>query len=91
MGYSHCDQHNEDATNGCESCYREELEVMTDAQVIRHTMVSADDHLLHERLCAIANRLEQKPCAKCRGPLGDRYYSDVPGVGDLCLECHGGR
>ena len=25
MSYEHCDKHNEPATNGCESCYREEV------------------------------------------------------------------
>lgn len=25
MSYEHCDAHDEDATNGCESCYREDV------------------------------------------------------------------
>ena len=27
-------------------------------------------------------------CAHCSTELGERYYSDVPKVGDLCLDCH---
>ena len=29
-----------------------------------------------------------KPCDECAQPLGDKYYQDVPGRGDLCLSCH---
>jgi len=29
-----------------------------------------------------------KPCATCKGPLGDKHYSAVPDVGDLCMTCH---
>ncbi len=32
----------------------------------------------------------EKPnaCANCEKPVGAKYYQGVPGVGDLCLECH---
>ncbi len=29
-----------------------------------------------------------KTCDECGKPLGKRYSQDVPGRGDLCLECH---
>ncbi len=32
---------------------------------------------------------EQKVCAECGAGLGHAHYSDVPGVGHLCLGCHG--
>jgi hypothetical protein len=90
MGYSHCEKHDEAATNGCDSCDREELAAMTDYQVIRHIgMYYLNDPALEERLLGIACKMNQKPCAKCKGPLGDKHYSDVPGVGDLCMTCHG--
>lgn len=27
-------------------------------------------------------------CSDCGNELGDAYYQDVPGIGDLCLGCH---
>ena len=30
MSYEHCDKHDMDATNGCEGCFREEVEEVVD-------------------------------------------------------------
>jgi hypothetical protein len=39
---------------------------------------------LEAKLAAIP----QKQCAECSSALGKRYWSDVPGRGDLCEACH---
>lgn len=77
MGYSHCEKHDEAATNGCESCYKEDLAALSDAEVLRRVAVlDYDDRYLEKRLFDIARRLDQM---------------DVPGVGNLCMACHGER
>lgn len=34
------------------------------------------------------NYVATTTCDQCSGPLGAKYYSDVPGKGNLCLVCH---
>lgn len=44
-----------------------------------------------KELIAEIDRLRGLPvakCARCPKPLGAKHYSAVPGVGDLCLDCH---
>ena len=59
MGYSHCDLHDEDATNGCDSCTKERLEGLKDWEVIRQSayLCSLDDRRTHERILEIAERM----------------------------------
>jgi hypothetical protein len=59
MGYSHCDGHDEDATNGCRSCDQEEIDSTSDYNVIRRASHNfRDDDLMRDRLLAIADAME---------------------------------
>ena len=44
MGYDHCEKHNENATNGCASCEREEIDSRTDAQCIEMALIEFSPH-----------------------------------------------
>ncbi len=60
MGYSHCDKHDECATNGCDSCEREALECMRDWEVIYDAAYrySPSEDLRHLRMIEIAERMK---------------------------------
>lgn len=61
MSYEHCDKHDCDATNGCMTCDRERVEVMSDAEVVREAMLDIQGHdsAAAARLHVIAKDLEE--------------------------------
>lgn len=73
---------------------------MTDERLAEIRDLLGDEHTASVRaeiaseLLAEVDRLRgvrppsERPCARCTSPLGPKFYSDVPGVGDLCKPCH---
>lgn len=76
MGYARCEIHDQDATNGCASCWREELDGMTDADVLRSLVVIEEwpgSGATRDRLERILRRFEGDvlpTCKHCGETLG---------------------
>lgn len=58
MGYTHCDRHDEDATNGCGSCDRERINALSDDAFLRELAREGGlDDWQRRRLLAISSVL----------------------------------
>lgn len=82
MSYEHCDEHDQDATNGCASCEQEQIDDLTDSNCIT-MMMEQWGHLsdgykkaLGDRLRAIAETpVLNVRCQTC--PLGELRLLDA--------------